>query len=326
MKTFEDFFYIYDYLQRFMNNCKCLFVEYIYSLAEILMKNRLQDIKKLEALITNKFELELLHASFQNLEHDNKLKFNNFACSIRELSRHFLKSLSPDDEVTECEWYKNETGETGKIARSERIKFAIQGKLSDTVLNREVQDKERLKALSKKILDSINILNKYTHVNEDTFGLADSLIDKYVDQIIDAFNELTIAIKESQQFIYRSLEDKLSKKLFEETMWKVSDEIDILATHHQIEGIFVTDYKIVEIEKQSLKIDVRGTVLVKLQWGSDGDLRRGDGHEMDTSFPFDASFKVKIGKNLKKSSAVLEHYKVDTDDWYDNGEDFEEEL
>tara|TARA_R110002051_G_scaffold15619_1_gene48382 strand:+ start:12337 stop:13209 length:873 start_codon:yes stop_codon:yes gene_type:complete len=289
------------------------------------MKNRLQDIKKLEALITNNFELELLHASFKNLEDDNKLKFNNFAYSIRELSRHFLKSLSPDKEVMDCEWYKNETGEENKIARSERVKFAIQGKLTDNVLNREVKDKEELKDLSKRIKDSINILNKYTHVNDDTFGLADSLIDKYVDQIIEAFNDLTIAIKESGEFVYSSLEEKLSNELFEETMWKVSDEIDILSTHHNIEGIFVTNYKIVEVETGFLKIDVNGIVMVRLQWGSDGDLKRGDGHEMDTNFPFEAEFTVEIGKNLKKSKAILDHYKVDTDEWYDLGEEENEE-
>ncbi|OXB21474.1 hypothetical protein B0A80_16900 [Flavobacterium tructae] len=292
------------------------------------MKNRSKDIEHLEALITNEFELELLHAAFQNLEYDNKLKFNNFAYSIRELSRHFLKSLSPDEEVTDCGWYKNEVGELGKIARSERIKFAIQGRLSDEVLNREVQDKERLRLLSKNILSSIDILNKYTHVNADTFGLDDSKIEAYVDQIISAFSDLILAIRESRQFLYDSLEEKLSKELFEETMWNVSGEIDILATHHTINGIFVTDYKIVEIGKQFLNIEVTGKVLVRLQWGSDGDLRRDTGHEMDTSFPFNADFTVIIGKNLKKSKAKLVNYLVNTDDWYANedADDFSEEL
>ncbi|WP_414863271.1 hypothetical protein [Pseudomonas chlororaphis] len=43
----------------------------------------------------------------RNLEDkQNKLRFNNFAYAMRELARHVLKRLAPDDKVLKCAWYK----------------------------------------------------------------------------------------------------------------------------------------------------------------------------------------------------------------------------
>lgn len=46
-------------------------------------------------------------------------------------------------------------------------------------------------------------------------------------------------------------------------------------------------------------LDVKGKVQVRLQWGADGDMRRGDGYETEMPFPFSstliASYKNKQG-------------------------------
>ncbi|MBK8625434.1 MAG: hypothetical protein IPN86_07690 [Saprospiraceae bacterium] len=44
--------------------------------------------------------MQLFDAAIDNLNaSENKLCYNNFAYSMRELSRHILKDLSPDDKV-----------------------------------------------------------------------------------------------------------------------------------------------------------------------------------------------------------------------------------
>lgn len=49
---------------------------------------------KLNKLLSTQFEIDLLEALITNLkDKSNKLRLNNFAYSIRELSRHFLHSL-----------------------------------------------------------------------------------------------------------------------------------------------------------------------------------------------------------------------------------------
>lgn len=48
-----------------------------------------------KSLIKTQFEQELCEAAFDNLQTKSKLRFNNFAYSIRELSRHILHRLAP---------------------------------------------------------------------------------------------------------------------------------------------------------------------------------------------------------------------------------------
>ena len=56
----------------------------------------MEKAEKIKQLLSNQFEQDLFEASLASLnDRTNKLRFNNFAYSIRELSRHFL-SLSTD--------------------------------------------------------------------------------------------------------------------------------------------------------------------------------------------------------------------------------------
>jgi len=55
-------------------------------------------------------ESDLFIASIENITKSNSpIRFNNFAYAIRELTRHVLARLAPDDEVLHSSWYKNET-------------------------------------------------------------------------------------------------------------------------------------------------------------------------------------------------------------------------
>ena len=55
------------------------------------------------------FEKRLISSCLKNLlDTNNELRFNNFAYSIRELSRHILHRLAPDEKVLNCSWYSNQ--------------------------------------------------------------------------------------------------------------------------------------------------------------------------------------------------------------------------
>lgn len=61
-------------------------------------------ITKIKSILNGEFEASLFEASLVSLsDKGNKLRLNNFAYSIRELSRHFLKSLSPEGNIKNCE-------------------------------------------------------------------------------------------------------------------------------------------------------------------------------------------------------------------------------
>jgi hypothetical protein len=99
----------------------------------------------IKEILESEFEKELFDAAMANLNDDsNKLRYNNFAYSIRELSRHFLHRLSPEDDVKSCQWFEILT-ETGNLTRTQRIKYAIHGGLTDEILTKLGFDVEELK-------------------------------------------------------------------------------------------------------------------------------------------------------------------------------------
>ena len=68
--------------------------------------------------------------------------------------------------------------------------------------------------------------------------------------------------------------------------------------------------------------EAEGTVSVTLQFGSNSDLRRGDGAELDDSFPFECLFDVPLDdpRDLSRAEVVSG---VDTSSWY--GDDWRDD-
>lgn len=275
------------------------------------------DLEKIRPLLKTKFQHQLLDACTENLKSNSKLRFSNFAYSIRELSRHFLKSLAPDEEVKNTIWFKNESGEKDVITRGERIKYAIQEGLQDRFLDRECISLEELNDVKKDVVKAITTLSKFTHINEDTFNLSEEDEKKHVKEIISAFISFAEIISETRETIIYKLEDLLSEELMEKVMFEVSDDVDILSTHHWVEDVDIEQFHIVRLESEYIYVEANGTIDFLLQYGSDKDVERDIGAQLNTSFPFEAMFKIRLSKNLKKSKPEIETYKVNTDDWYE---------
>lgn len=100
-------------------------------------------------------------------------------------------------------------------------------------------------------------------------------------------------------------------------MWEINDDVDILATHHWMEDVHVDSFHIVKMKSRELDIEVDGSIDYLLQWGSDGDIKRGDGHQFNDSFPFKANYKIELAKNTLKSIPELIEYRIDTSGWYE---------
>lgn len=267
------------------------------------------ELSQIRTLLKSEFEKELFDASLENLrDKNNKIRFNNFAYSIRELSRHFLYNLSPDLEVEKSIWYKNGTQIPGQISRGERIKYAIQGGLTDRFVDDEIIEIDTIKRRKREIKDSVEILNKFTHINQKTFNISQPDIDKFTDQILDAFKKFAETIQETRENIIRGLEDKIHDEFIIHSLNEINDDVDILATHHNIEEISPAAYHISQIESKSMKIETDGFVTVRLQWGSNRDLERDIGAEMNTSFPFNCSLNVEINKSLDDATVEIEGF------------------
>lgn len=269
---------------------------------------------ELKNLTTNEFEKELLAASLKNLiSKDNKLRFNNFAYGIRELSRHILLSLAPNDQVEKCCWYKNESKKPDNTTRAEKIKYAIQKGLPDYFVETFYDTEDHIYLIK----ETLEVLNKFTHVNSDTFDLSDHKLDILSSEVLNTFRDFAFGIKEFNKLFKKELEEHIDKVVMEHTIEETFDEIDILSTHHNVEEHETSSYDILEIDSQYIQIEAKGNLSVRQQYGSDGDFAKGDGFEMYSSFPFECNISIKINKDFTKSEYKTLNFSVDTDSWYE---------
>ncbi len=105
--------------------------------------------------------------------------------------------------------------------------------------------------------------------------------------------------------------------IFEHLLNKLPSELDELSTHTTVEA--VSDLEIHDLkihEKNSINILGHCIVDVRIQFGSDGDARRGDGHYQYESFPME--FDLYLSYNDKGKLFIGEeiNLEVNTDSYY----------
>lgn len=91
-------------------------------------------------------------------------------------------------------------------------------------------------------------------------------------------------------------------------------ELNTLSTHTSIDVIEIDDLTSIEIVDSAITIDGYATISVELQYGSDSDMRRGDGGQYADSFPMSFSVKLEYDENYAVESI---EYKIDTSSFYE---------
>jgi hypothetical protein len=270
--------------------------------------------------LQNGFERDLYEAAQRNLSDlDNPLRFNNFAYAMRELVRHVLERLAPDASLLKCSWYEVET-QNRKPSRRQRARFAVQGGLGEDFIRDTLRfdAKEMQGALSAAIVN----LSKFTHVAPGTLGIDQRTVDVHVEDTLGAVETLFSTIDNCRSEIVRRLWEHIDKGVFDEALRETIGSIDELATHHSIEHIATEEVSITSIDADTIYFDVAGTIEVELQWGSNSDLRNGEGATMQDSFPF----TCKLSSPVDDPSDVAgeeDGLRVDTSSWYNSSDDGE---
>jgi len=276
------------------------------------MKNR----KKILELLTSDFERRLFDSALKNLnDSSNELRYNNFAYSIRELSRHFLCSLSPETEVFACKWFKSET-ENGKPTRAQRIKYAIQGGFSDEVLTKLGFDISIITKIITKVTRAINSLSKYTHINEGSYDLDKKEITKQSEIVLQSFSDLVNIIRESKLELSKFLDGRIDNDVLDTVISNDYENISMLAPHFQIEYHFLNSSTISKITSKEVIVGVNGFISVKLEYGSKQERREGDGLDLADSFPFNSKVTYKLTDEFPNTSCEADEFDVDTSSWY----------
>lgn len=231
------------------------------------------------------FERELYQAALANLEDENnKLRFNNFAYAMRELVRHVLYRLGPDQSVTQCIWYKNETQNPNGVSRRQRAYFAVQGGLSDDYLRKTLRIDSN--QIHKSLIKAVDNLSKFTHIEPETFGLEVNEVNQHVTQALDAVSNLFATIDECRRQIVERLWEHIDDSVIDKALRETIGAIDELATHHCIDEVYTDKVTVNAIDHERIHFTATGSISCELQWGSNSDLRRGEGAVMSESYPF----------------------------------------
>ncbi|MEB0043419.1 hypothetical protein [Pseudomonas sp. MH10] len=266
----------------------------------------------------NEFHHSLYAAALRNLEDvDNKLRFNNFAYALRELTSSILTQRAPKAEVLQCSWYKNEILRPDVkygVTKIQHARYVVQGGLSDEYVANEL--KLDLSPERKAIRDSLTELSKYTHVGETTFNLPNHEVEVLVEKSLDALRSLGLAMVNCHSLIAHSLFEAIEDQAIHEVVSDSLEALDSVAHHYSLEHVSVNFSRVERITHDTVHLVAAGFIDVQLQWGSNSDVRRGDGHLQDDSFEFRCKLSCSV-ENPTAQSLVMEEdsISVDTKAW-----------
>lgn len=262
-------------------------------------------------IVNGTFEEQLLEGSFTSLSQvGNPLRYNNFACNIRELSRHVLKRMAPDEDIKKCFWY--EQNEEDKITRKQRVEYAIAKGFDISYL--EEKCGVDIYETTREIIKEIDRLNKYTHVNPESINLSEDEVWRKVEEISGALSQIFYDIEKAKESLVEKIEGILDASLEEEILALYINELDIKSTHHWGEYILLDDIKIEEMDFENVYIQVSGGINIRHQIGSDGDMRRGDGMEWEKCYQFDGRVICPIDTFPKKISVDENFFDLETNE------------
>ncbi|MCG9655163.1 hypothetical protein [Vibrio vulnificus] len=279
------------------------------------MKHLEEEYKPLiESLLSEGFERDLLEAAFINLNTPNALRFNNFAYAMRELLRHVLHRLAPKEALEACNWFEPDSTSKNGVTRKHRIKYAIQGGLSDFMMRQKLGI-DYVGDVVQELVTQINGMSKFTHIEIDTFDIGDDEVERLAKECLAATTDFISTMHDTHREVCDHLGEAIDMALLSRIFEESVEEIMELSTHQHIDDIYHDSVNVKEIGPKSLTLDVLGQLDCELQYGSSSDMRRGDGATISESFPFKSSLTVFFEAPLG-SVTELNEFTVDNREWY----------
>ncbi len=271
--------------------------------------------KDLESLLADSFHKKLLSAAMQSLsDSENPMAFNNSCSAYRELVRHVLSCLAPQSEIRACSWYIPDPQSKTGLTRGHAVTYIIHGGLPGNYVKEELGvdvDSER-----RYLIKAVNNLSKYVHVNPDTFGLDQEEAMRQASAAITSLINMLQLSGQCRNAISNSLEAQIHDHLVAEAISETIMSVAELATHYSVEEVYVDQVEVTRVDSRSIHARAYGTIDVELQWGSNGDLRRGDGVVINKSFPLSCKLESSVDSPGEVDVIESSLY-VDTDEWWD---------
>ena len=124
---------------------------------------------------------------------------------------------------------------------------------------------------------SIKQLSKYTHVRPGVLVTDQAEIDGFVDEAFSALLGLFNSFKECRDEVLRAIYKHIDREVLNSFISETIQEIDEIATHYEVNIVWIDEVEITELTAHSVEFKVTGSIDAELQWGSGSDFRRGDG-------------------------------------------------
>jgi Predicted pPIWI-associating nuclease len=246
-------------------------------------------------------------------DQNNPLRLNCFSTAMRILYEHTMDRLSPREEVARTSWFKPEAKD-GRPTRTQRIKFAIHGGLSEEFVKEEL--KVGLEPLRKRMVDSIDDLSKHIHSREDTIVLDKKEQDELAAHAVSAMEDFLTAMSECREAVLNPIAEALDGAAVNALLSETIMEVEDLAPHHSVDELYIEDITVEKIGADSITYQVTGSIEVTLQWGSNSDVRNDNGAEARKTFPFRCEFRLPVDDPWELGPAEPK-YLVDTSSWRD---------
>lgn len=282
------------------------------SAIELTQSTLMDEVVHLRAKAIDSFSTQAIHGAQRALaDVENPLRLNFFSTAMRILFEHMMDTLSPVDQVTRYSWFKPER-DNGSPTRWQRIVFAIQGGLSDSFVNQEL--KVDPLPLRKRLLAAVDELSKHVHGRENTLIVEEAAQNATAGATIAAMAAFLDAVHDCRAAVLSPIEDALDDTAVDALLSDALGEVDELASHHSLNEVYVHRIAVHAIGADFITYRAIGSVSVTLQWGSNSDLRRGDGAESDQSFPFFCDMELPLDEPWALGMAETT-CGVDTSEW-----------
>lgn len=234
------------------------------------------------------------------------------------MMRHVLEMRAPDEAVRACSWFSDAVEQRRRskvlrpeqVTRRDRMIYATQGGISDEMLKELTLDAD---GMHRTLADTIDSLNKFTHVQPGTMLGAASAMDNLVDAVLDTLSEFLDSTDMFHAEVAQVVSDAVNTETLSAFTMETIGELDELSTHTQVEDVEVEELKVVGIDARFVIMKGTGTVYVELVYGSGSDERRGDGARMSDQYPF--SMTVNASTN-DFSQLTIDVLRVDNSSFY----------
>jgi hypothetical protein len=259
--------------------------------------------ERLGPQLPDDFSRAVLSGSLRALSDDNnRIRVSLFALGIRELVRHVLEQMAPDDEVKRCKWFTHahdnadkpstRSGERVKVTRRDRMIYAIQGGIPDTLFKKTGFDNKRAQ---DRLLSTIDGLNKHVHMQPEYLMTPAASIVGLVEEVFEVVFDFLEAVEEFRVQVREAVSSSVNEEVFKAFFLTV-DNLDVLSTHTRVEAVQADDVLAVKLGASEVLFEVSGTVYVELIYGSGSDERSGNGARINDQYPFTMTFFCVYGR------------------------------